>query len=341
MINIGVVGYGYWGPNLVRNLAETERTRVTWISDLRPDRLATAKLRHGAVNITGNFQDLLNDPSLDAIAIATPVASHFDLAHAALNAGKHVLVEKPLTTSSEQALQLIDTAAKKQRVLMVDHTFVYTSAVRKIRELINDGEIGQVYYYDSVRINLGIFQSDVNVLWDLAVHDLSIINYVLGRNPVAVSATAISHVPGEAENMAYLTLFFDQSLIAHVHVNWLAPVKIRRALIGGSRKMIVYDELEGSEKLKVYDRGISIDQRPENVYQIKINYRAGDMWAPHLQNIEALRVEAGEFVDCIESGRRPLTDGHAGLNVIRILEAAGRSIAQKGVMIEVAKGAAA
>ena len=273
--------------------------------------------------------------------IATPVSSHFDLAAKALSAGKHVMVEKPLTATSAQAERLIELAAANHRVLMVDHTFVYTSAVRKIRQLIDGGELGQVYYYDSVRINLGLFQSDVNVLWDLAVHDLSILNYVLARTPVAVSATGMCHVPGEPENIAYLTLFFADTLLAHIHVNWLAPVKIRRTLIGGSRKMIVYDDLEGSEKLKVYDKGVSVNQHPEAIYQMKVNYRSGDMLAPQLDNSEALRVEAREFVECIQTGRRPLTDGEAGLRVVQTLEAAEKSIAQRGALIELAKGAGA
>jgi predicted dehydrogenase len=341
MIRVGVVGYGYWGPNLVRNFAETARAQVTAICDLEPKRVATAKLRHPVAHVTTDFKDLIEDPKIDAIAIATPVSSHFDLAVRTLNAGKHVLVEKPLTSSSEQAARLVDLAAENRLVLMVDHTFVYTSAVRKIQELIGSGDLGQIYYYDSVRINLGLFQRDVNVIWDLAVHDLSILNYVLPYRPVAVSATGMSHVPGEAENIAYLTLFFDNSLLAHVHVNWLAPVKIRRTLIGGSRKMIVYDDLEGSEKLKVYDKGISVSEHSERIYQMKINYRAGDMWAPHLDNTEALQVEAREFIDCIQSGRRPLTDGAAGLQVVQILEAASTSIARRGALVELAKGAAA
>jgi len=337
MINIGIVGYGYWGPNLVRNFVETNRAQVTAISDLRPERLTTAKMRCPAARTTTSFQELLDDASIDAVVIATPVSSHFDLACKALNAGKHVLVEKPMTASAEQAARLVDLAAGKRLVLMVDHTFIYTSAVRKIRQLVDSGDLGQIYYYDSVRINLGLFQTDVNVIWDLAVHDLSILNYVLPSRPTAVAATGMCHLPGESENIAYLTLFFDSSLLAHVHVNWLAPVKIRRTLIGGSRKMILYDDLEGSEKIKVYDKGISVNQEPEKLYQMKINYRAGDMWAPQLDNTEALRIEALEFVRCVESGSRPLTDGEAGLGVVRILEAATASIARRGALVELDK----
>ena len=264
MIQVGIVGYGYWGPNLVRNFAETAGAQVTAVADLQPERLAKASLRYPGIQVTAEFQDLLKDPKIDAVVIATPVSSHFDLASKALSAGKHVMVEKPITATSEQAERLIELAQANHRVLMVDHTFVYTSAVRKIRQLIDAGELGQIYYYDSVRINLGLFQSDVNVIWDLAVHDLSIMDYVLPAAPVAVSATGISHVPGKPENIAYMTFLFTENMIAHIHVNWLAPVKIRRTLMGGSRKMIVYDDLEPSEKLRVYDKGIKVNDNPDS-----------------------------------------------------------------------------
>ncbi len=255
-----------------------------------------------------------------------------------LKAGKHVLVEKPMTATSEQGLRLIEQARKSRRVLMVDHTFVYTGAVRKIRELVAGGNLGQAYYYDSVRINLGLFQHDVNVIWDLAVHDLSILNYVLPGEPLGISATGLSHVGGKTENIAYLTLFFADNFIAHMHVNWLAPVKIRRTLIGGSRRMIVYDDLEGSEKLKVYDKGIDLDGDSDDIYRMRISYRAGDMWAPNLDPTEALKLEVNEFIDSIEQGRRPLTDGEAGLSVVRVLEAATESLAQRGRLVELKKG---
>jgi predicted dehydrogenase len=281
--------------------------------------------------------ELLADPRVDAIAVATSVSSHFDLAMKALAAGKHVLVEKPLTATSDQACRLIDEAARCKRVLMVDHTFVYTGAVRKIRELAAAGDLGDLHYYDSVRINLGLFQHDVNVIWDLAVHDLAIMDHVLGQTPSAVSAAGMSHVAHAPENVAYLTLFFDTNLIAHIHVNWLAPVKVRRTLIGGSKKMIVYDDLEPSEKVKVYDCGVTVSNDTEHLYRARIGYRTGDMWAPRLDSKEALRSEAEHFIRCIETGERPLTDARAGLRIVRILEAATESIKAQGRPIAIQK----
>ncbi len=334
MITIGVIGYGYWGPNLVRNFMETPGARVGMVADLRPGRLASIQTRYPTVEVTTDPRALITSPAIDAVVVATPVSTHFDLALAAIEAGKHVLVEKPLASSADQASRLIDAAARRHRVLMVDHTFVYTSAVQKIRDLVGAGELGDVYYYDSVRINLGLFQHDVNVLWDLAVHDLSIMDFVLGQQPAAVSATGLAHVPGEPENIAYMTMFFDGRLIGHVHANWLAPVKVRQTLIGGSRRMIVFDDLDASEKIKVYDRGISVNPSPENIYQMLVGYRAGDMWAPQLAVGEALAVEARHFVECIERPAAPTTDGHAGLRVVRLLEAATQSMQRRGAVIE-------
>jgi predicted dehydrogenase len=336
MITVGVIGYGYWGPNLVRNFAETPGARVGFVTDTRVERLSHVSARYPSTKVSTEYRDLINDPGVDAVAIATPVSSHFDLAMEALRAGKHVLVEKPITSTSGQATMLIAEAERRGLVLMVDHTFVYTNAVGKMRELTQAGDLGEIYYYDSVRINLGLFQHDVNVLWDLAVHDLSIMDFVLGQSPVAVSATGLAHVPGQPENIAYMTMFFEGQLIAHVHVNWLAPVKVRRTLLGGSRRMIVFDDLEASEKIKVYDRGISVNPSHENVYQMLVGYRAGDMWAPQLGITEALHTEARHFVDCIENKQVPRTDGHAGLRVVRLLEAATESMAQQGRPVTVA-----
>jgi len=333
VITIGVIGYGYWGPNLVRNFSEAAGARVGFVTDLHPERLSQAAARYPAIKVSTDYRDLINDAAVDAVAVATPVSSHFELAMAALRAGKHVLVEKPMTSTSEQSLALIDEAERRGLVLMVDHTFVYTSAVKKIRELTQSGDLGEIYYYDSVRINLGLFQHDVNVLWDLAVHDLSIMDYVLAQTPVSVSATGLAHVDGQPENIAYMTMFFAGRLIAHVHVNWLAPVKVRRTLLGGSRRMIVFDDLETSEKIKVYDRGISLNPSPENVYQMLIGYRAGDMWAPQLPLAEALQIEARHFVECIDKRATPITDGQAGLRVVRLLEAATQSMAQHGALV--------
>ena len=335
MITVGVIGYGYWGPNLVRNFADVPGGNVGFVTDMRAERLSQVRGRYPAVRVSTDYRELIKDPAIDAVAIATPVSSHFDLALAALRAGKHVLVEKPMTATADQSLALIDEAEKRGLVLMVDHTFVYTSAVKKIRELTQGGDLGEIYYYDSVRINLGLFQHDVNVLWDLAVHDLSIMDYVLARTPVSVSATGLAHVAGQPENIAYMTMFFDGQLIAHVHVNWLAPVKVRRTLLGGSRRMIVFDDLEASEKIKVYDRGISVNPSPENVYQMLIGYRAGDMWAPQLPLAEALQTEARHFIECIDQRKTPTTDGQAGLRVVRLLEAATQSMTRHGALVRI------
>ena len=333
MIRIGVIGYGYWGPNLVRNFADLPTATVAMVADLRRDRLAQVERRYPGTRTTTDPSELVADAGVDAVVIATPVEYHYPLAMAALEAGKHVLVEKPLASSSEQAARLIDEAARRRLVLMVDHTFVYTGAVQKMRDLTRGGDLGDIYYYDSVRINLGLFQHDVNVLWDLAVHDLSIMDFVLQQQPVAVSATGLAPVQGRPENIAYMTMFFSGSLIAHVHVNWLAPVKIRRTLLGGSRRMVVFDDLEASEKVKVYDRGISVDPSPENVYQMLVGYRTGDMWAPKLAQIEALSAEAAHFVECVDHGTSPLTDGTAGLRIVRLLEAASASMAARGQVV--------
>lgn len=334
MIKIGVIGYGYWGPNLVRNFMSAPGSAVMRVCDLRKERLSSlGKLYPGLKTCSGS-PELINDPEIDAVVIATPVSSHFDLAMAALKAGKHVLVEKPLAARSDQARKLVDEAAARNLVLLVDHTFVYTDAVRKIRELIASGQLGDIYYYDAVRVNLGLFQHDVNVIWDLAIHDLSIIDHVLPSKPVAVCATGISHVPGQPENVAYITLFFSSAQIAHVHVNWLTPVKVRHTLIGGSEKMILYDDLEPSEKLKVYDKGIDVTPEPEDVYKMLVSYRLGDMWAPQLNNTEALQTEAQHFIDCIEHNKQPETDGAAGLRMVNLIEAAETSLRDRGRLIE-------
>ena len=335
MMRIGVIGYGYWGPNVVRNFSDLAEAQVTVVSDSRPDRLAQAQRRYPGIRVTTDPLDLIADPAVDAVAVVTPVAFHFELATAALRAGKHVLVEKPIASTSDEARRLIDEAARRRLVLMVDHTFVYTGAVQKMRELVAGGELGDVHYYDSVRINLGLFQHDVDVLWDLAVHDLSIMDFVLTQQPVAVSATGLAHVPGRPKNIAYMTMFFDCPMIAHVHASWLAPVKVRRTLLGGSRRMIVFDDLEASEKIKVYDRGISVDPSPENVYQMLVGYRTGDMWAPKLAVTEALQVEAAHFVDCVARGVRPHSDGESGLRVVRLLEAASESMQQHGRPVDI------
>src|SRR6266850_1927038 len=335
MIRVGVIGYGYWGPNLVRNFMGAQGSAVVAVCDLREERLSPLRKIYPTLKTFNNTDELIQDREVEAVVIATPVSSHFELAMAVLRAGKHVLVEKPLASTSEQARALFDEAAKRNLVLMVDHTFVYTDAVRKIRELIASNALGQIYYYDSVRVNLGLFQHDVNVIWDLAIHDLSIMDYVLPSRPVAVSATGISHVPGQPENVAYMTLFFPDTQIAHVHVNWLTPVKVRHTLIGGSEKMILYDDLEPSEKVKVYDKGITVTKEPEAVYKMLVSYRSGDMWAPRLDNTEALKTEALHFIDCVENGSQPETDGQAGLRMVTMMEAAERSLRGRGELVEI------
>jgi predicted dehydrogenase len=333
-IGVGVIGYGYWGPNLARNFADCPDTDLIAIADLKENLAAIARKRHPGSIITTSPKELIENPKVDAVIIATPVSTHHALAMQALKAGKHVLVTKPLASSTEQCLELIEEAAKRKLILSVDHTFVYTGAVRKIHELIAKGELGDIYYYDSVRVNLGLFQHDVNVVWDLAVHDLSIMDFVLSKKPVAVSATGISHVPGKPENTAYLTLFFDDKLIGHVHANWLSPVKLRQTLIAGSKKMIVYDDLEPSEKIKIYDKGITLNGDAESVYKMLVGYRAGDMWAPQIDITEALKVEAKHFAACVTGKEKPLTPGEAGLRTIQLLEAATRSMQNRGQPVE-------
>ena len=335
MVRIGIIGYGYWGPNLVRNFAESERTTVAAVADLNPKQLEFVQRRYPGVTTTTEFRDLLRDPDIDAIAIATPVSTHFELAMASLEAGKHLWIEKPMTETSQQARQLIDEAERRQLVLIVDHTFVYTGAVRKMGEIIRSGELGRIYYYDSIRVNLGLFRRDIGVISDLAVHDFSILDHLLGEHPVAVSASGINHFPGTPENLAYVTLFYDSGTIAHANVSWLAPVKVRQILVGGSKKMITYDDIEPSEKVKVYDKGVSFTDDPQQIQEMRVGYRTGDMWAPKLSGAEALSVEVEHFIDCIEQGRTPETDGRLGLRVVELIEAAGRSMRGQGETIHI------
>lgn len=334
MIGVAIIGYGYWGPNLARNFAETDGCRVAAIVDADPAALARAAKRHPQARLLTDWREALADPEVNAVAIATPVRSHFEIAHAALLAGRHVLVEKPMTESSAQGRILIETAAQRGLVLMVDHTFVYASAVRKMKELVSSDDLGQIYYYDSTRINLGLFQRDVNVIWDLAVHDLAIVQHILDSTPVAVSANGVSHVPGTPENMAQIALYLESGAVANLNVNWLAPVKVRRVLVGGSRKMIVWDDLEPSEKIKVYDRGVSLTNDPAEIYERLVSYRIGDMWAPKLATTEPILTETNHFIDCIEHGTSPITDGRLGLQVVEMLEAASRSMTLRGHPVE-------
>ncbi|MGK0289392.1 MAG: putative dehydrogenase [bacterium] len=334
-MNIAVIGYGYWGPNLVRNFSWTEGITVKYVCDLNEDRLSKVNLLFPNVQkITTDIQEVMNDPEVEAVAIATPVHTHYDLAKQALLAGKHVLVEKPMTDSSKKAKELVDIAEEKGLTLMVDHTFLFTGAVRKIKELVDSGALGEIYYFDSVRVNLGLFQSDVNVVWDLAPHDLSIMRYVIDKKPVSVSATGVAHVGGsDLENIAYMNVYYDDNTLAHFHVNWLSPIKIRQVLIGGSEKMIVYDDMDNAEKVKVYDKGVDTNNDKDKIYQALLQYRIGDMYAPKLDGTEALKLECAHFLECIQEKKQPISDGKFGLEIVQMLEAAQISIKQQGTII--------
>ena len=331
---VGVIGCGYWGPNLLRNFAENETAELRWMCDLDAKRLTAMGRRYPGTQTTTDYKSLMADPELDAVAIATPVWTHFNFAKDALEAGKHVLVEKPLTASVAEAEQLIELAERSGLTLMVDHTFVYNGAVRKIKEIVQGGELGDLLYFDATRINLGLFQDDINVVWDLAPHDFSIMDFVVDGQPELLSAVGSCHIKQGIENIAYVLLKFPNELIAHFHFNWLSPVKIRHTLIAGSRKMVVYDDIEPTEKVRVYDRGVTTrsesDVDKEAAYQTLVSYRTGDVWVPKLDSTEALHYVCQEFLSAIAQSRRPLTDGQAGLRVVRLLEAAQRSIGAGG-----------
>lgn len=329
-ITVGVIGCGYWGPNLVRNFVVNPNVRTKYACDLDGARLNPLMRLYPTIRETQDYREILRDPEVDAVAIATPVGSHFEIGYQALLSGKHVLMEKPLASTSKEADQLVNLALSKGLVLMVDHVFVYTGAVRKIKELVRAGEIGDVLYYDGIRINLGQFQNDVNVIWDLAPHDFSIMCFVLDRFPRAVQAIGRSHVKVGMENTAYVTLKFSDSLIAHFHFNWLSPVKIRKTLIGGSRKMIIYDDVDPVEKVKVYDRGVDLSPDPEEIHKTLISYRTGDIWAPVIDMTEGLKRVCDDFLGSILAKTAPLSDGLAGYRVVRMLEAAQQSLASGG-----------
>ncbi|MBF0142617.1 MAG: Gfo/Idh/MocA family oxidoreductase [Magnetococcales bacterium] len=333
MIRVGLIGFGYWGPNLARNFATQDQTRVVAISDLRESQLQRAAKLVPGVRVTTDYRELIQDPSIEVITIATPVSTHFDLAMAALEGGKHVWIEKPMCATAEQARRLIDLARRRNLVLHVDHTFVYTGAVRKLRELVASGALGNIQYFDSTRINLGLFQHDVDVIWDLAVHDFSILDSILDKQPVAISAHGASFLPGSPVNLAYVTLFYDSGMIAHVHVSWLAPVKIRTILLGGDKKMIVFDDLVPMEKIKIYDKGIQVFDDPHEIHRMRVGYRIGDMCSPNLDTTEALQTETGHFLACVRDGRPSLTGGEAGLRVVNWLEKATLSLNQQGRLV--------
>ena len=329
-IGVAIVGAGYWGPNLIRNFSACTATRVVMVCDRDRARLDDVAKTCPQAVLTQTVDEVLTNPEVDAVAIATPVNTHTSLALAALEAGKHVLVEKPLAGNARDAERIMRRAKELGRTLMVDHTYVYSPAVRKIKAIIDSGELGELYYIDSVRINLGLFQNDINVLWDLAPHDLSIIDHVLGRLPRSLAAMGVSHTSSDLEDMAYLNLDFGGSLMATFHVNWLSPVKVRHTIIGGSKRSLVYNDLDPVEPLKIYDCGIQIDQKSEARYGILVGYRTGDIWSPNLPREEPLQNVVRHFADCIQTGKPPLTDGEAGLRIVRILEAAQRSIKAQG-----------
>lgn len=335
MIRIGIIGYGYWGPNLVRNFNGLDDAEVVAISDLRPERLKAAqKFYPGIKTLTKDANDILKATDIDAVVIATPVSTHFSLGMEALSHGKHLFVEKPFTATVEQAERLIELAESKNLRLMVDHTFIYTGAVEAIKRFVDEGHLGELYYFDSVRVNLGLFQHDVNVIWDLAPHDVSIMDHLISSKPRAISATGMAHFESDIENIAYISTFYDNNLLGHIHVNWLAPVKVRKTLISGSKKMIIYDDTEPSEKVKIYDKGVDLIQSKDEIYNILIQYRTGDMLCPQIDLTEALNKISQEFYDAVNQSRAPRTDGHAGLRVVRILEAANKSIHNNGQLVE-------
>jgi predicted dehydrogenase len=330
---VGVIGCGYWGPNLVRNFSENTRSRVAAVADRRSDRLEAIESRVPGAMLTDSYEELLGSEQIEAVAVTTPVSTHFEIARAALMAGKHVLVAKPLTASVPEADALIELAAENDRTLMVDHTFVYTGAVRQMRRMIEEGSLGELYYFDSVRVNLGLFQHDVNVIWDLAAHDFAILAYLFDVEPRSVAAIGACHSSYGMEDVAYVTIAYEDRLIAHCHVNWLSPVKIRQTLLGGSERMLVWDDVNVDEKLKVYDRGIEIPPEGEHdprYYEIAVKYRIGDCWIPTLESHEALALEVDHFIDCIRSGETPITGGEVGRRVVGMLEASSLSLREHG-----------
>jgi predicted dehydrogenase len=332
VLRIGVIGYGYWGPNVVRNFHGQEQSRVVAVCDKSQKSLQRVRQAFPEMPTANDCTELLTSTEIDAVAIVTPVWTHFELAKKALENGKHVFVEKPFTSTTAQAEELIELADRKRLKIMVDHTFLFTGAVGRMKGMIDDGTLGDLYYYDSTRVNLGLFQHDVNVLWDLAPHDLSIMDYLIKEKPEAVVATGECHLNSVAD-IAFMTLYYPNNIIGHINVNWLSPVKVRMTLIGGEKKMLVWNDLEADEKLKVYDKGVQMTAA-DGVYQLLVSYRSGDMWAPRVEQVEALKVEAAYFVDCILNNKTPFNDGLAGLRIVRILEAADESLKQKGKIIQ-------
>ncbi|MFP4624593.1 MAG: Gfo/Idh/MocA family protein [Gemmatimonadota bacterium] len=337
MINVGILGAGYWGPKFARNFAQHRGARLRGVADLRLERAQATAMEWGAEYATEDPERVLRDPEVDLVVVATPAWTHYELTRTALEENKHALVMKPLTTNAAEAEELCRIADARGLALAVDHTFIFTGAVQKMKALVDAGELGDLYYFDSVRINLGLFQSDVNVLWDLAPHDVSIMDYLMGCAPDDVAAVAMSHGGSPTENIAYLTARYDEAVLAHVHVNWLAPAKIRRTIVGGSRKMLVYDDMEPSEKVRIYDKGVEFSSEPSHngadEYELLVSYRSGDVTVPQISTREALAAEVENVIDAIH-GRAPLmVDGQAGVRVVRILETAAKSIPQGGLPV--------
>src|SRR3972149_3501559 len=328
MLNVGVIGYGYWGPNIVRNFNSNDRSSVRLICDANQKALNRAAKACPQAVLTRDWKDVVSSPDIDIVAVITPVSSHYELAKKALQEGKHVFVEKPFTATTAQAEELIELAGKKKLKIMVDHTFIFTGAVKKMKQIIDEAQLGELYYYDSMRVNLGLFQSDVNVIWDLAPHDFAIMDYLIKEKPDSIMASGKAHV-NSMENTAYITAHFTNNMIAHFNVNWLSPVKVRTTLIGGEKKMLVWNDLEADEKIKVYDKGIDV-KNAEGVYNLLVSYRSGDMWAPKVQQIEALKLETEYFVNCILHDETPVNDGNAGLNVVKMLKACDESLKNNG-----------
>ena len=328
MLRIGAIGYGYWGPNIVRNFNMGSGSQVTMVCDMNSQTLKKVKKIYPQIRVTTDSEAMIKDPKVDAVTIATPVFTHHALAKMALQAGKSVFVEKPFTYTVAEAEELIELAAKKKQKIMVDHTFLYTGAVRKLKQLIEDQILGDLYYFDSVRVNLGLFQHDVNVVWDLAPHDISIMHYLIGDKPQAVVATGAGHFGRKLEDIAYITIYYPRNVIAHISVNWLSPVKVRTTLIGGKKKMLVWNDLEPDEKIRIYDKGVDVRTK-EGQYNLLVDYRSGDMWAPKIEHTEALRLIADKFVDYVVNGGTVVNDGTAGLNVVKMLTAANQSLSSK------------
>ena len=331
MIKFGVIGYGYWGPNVARNCHIPDKCELIAISDPSSASLKRASQAHPGVQLSTDYKDVLNSPVIDAVAIVTPVWTHYEIAKAALMSGKHVFVEKPFTSSVAEAEELISLASSRNLQMMVDHTFLFTGAVKKMRQLVDDGTLGKLYYYDSTRVNLGLFRHDIDVIWDLAPHDLSIMDYVIQRDPEALVATGERHLNGHAD-VAYITIYFPDNIIAHINVNWLSPVKVRTTLLGGEKKMLVWNDLDADEKIKVYDKGVAITNG-SGLYDLLVSYRSGDMWCPKIEQTEALRAEIEYFVDCLTSGVVPINDGIAGLRVVKLLESAALSLKERGSIV--------